>query len=166
MSGPNTEILQFDWFVSGRNFLYCSFSGVFKKALVMSNKNKNSWQNTKWKWITNYVLWIVRNFIWGDDRTACAYSLTISTLALVSYISVKRYNKLSIDLACSAVFGSILSDLYFCTGLNSLRLSRSVLKTSVQYFTSNSEVVVSLLILQLHWLLPLNLKTMILFIIN
>ena len=47
-SGPNTEILQFDFFISGRLFPVLPAQGGFKKALPMSNKNEKCWQNVKW----------------------------------------------------------------------------------------------------------------------
>ena len=39
-SDPNTEILQFDWFISGRIFRVSPTQrGKFKKALLASDKN-------------------------------------------------------------------------------------------------------------------------------
>ena len=73
--GPNTKILQFDWFANGQIFrVFASLVGGFKWKSITNNQKKKS-SHAEWSW------W--RNSTWNDDRIASIY-LTFSTLAFVS----------------------------------------------------------------------------------
>ena len=98
-SYPNTEILQFDWFISGRIFPVLPAQGMkFKKALLMSNKNKNSWQteSMKWKCITNYLLRIIRK----------------GKVSIQSEVAEKIPYEMTTELQVFTVWGSALLHLY------------------------------------------------------
>ena len=102
----------------------------------MSNKNQNFWENMTWKCTTDYQnrksnqaersWW--RNSVRIKWRQNYTFLLNFDVLYLSTcQFSVKPYNKLRIDYACSACTSEI-SDLDFCADLDALRSARSVLK--------------------------------------
>ena len=138
-SDPNTEILQFDWFISCQIFPVLSAQGGdSRKPCLCRIKIKifdKIWgegyyeQSRKGKVTMKSEVDVE---ILYEKTTELQTSLPFSSFAFVNYISVKPH-KLLIDLACS-VCTSEISDFRCCTGLESPRLSRFVLKDIVTTF--------------------------------
>ena len=119
-SGPNTEILQFYWFISGQIFPVLPNQGDYLKTQCLCRMKIKIFVKI-WN---ESVLGTIRK---GEVTTQCKIGEKILyqmktelqvfiwrlSVPLHNYISVKPYNKLVIDLAYS-VSTSEISDICFC----------------------------------------------------